>query len=55
MCSLLSLTPNGPAIKGVCVAERLAAGAFSSYGVNDPYPPEGAKHGVVFAVLLHVS
>jgi hypothetical protein len=32
------MPPNGPAIKGVCVAERMEAGAVSLHRVSVPLP-----------------
>ena len=32
------ITTNGPAIKGVCVAERMEAGAVSPHWVRVPLP-----------------
>ena len=34
------MNANGPAIKGVCVAERMEAGAVSSHRVRVPLPAE---------------
>jgi len=34
------MKPNGPAIKGGCVAERMEAGAGSVIGVESWYQPE---------------
>jgi hypothetical protein len=34
------LTHNGPAIKGVCVAERMKAGGESFIGYQSRYQPE---------------
>jgi len=47
------IATNGPAIKGVSVAERVKAGQCRQIGVESRHQPEGAKHGAVFAVKLH--
>jgi hypothetical protein len=48
------MSANGPAIKGVSVAERLKAGKQRSGRKYNAMRPEGAKQGAVFAVKLQV-